>query len=86
MIVSTTMTVVATAVDITPPVRDRDWWRAEAARVGSDWNGIIAGHVAVVAHLAGWSACDICGAQPCVNTSFCNTCRVADRRRGRKTR
>jgi hypothetical protein len=28
---------------------DRDWWRAEARRVGSDWSGVLALHAAVVA-------------------------------------
>ena len=27
--------------------------------------------------------CDLCGAQPCVNPSFCAACRVADRKRKR---
>ena len=29
--------------------RDRDWWRAEALRVGSDWPSVLASHAAVVA-------------------------------------
>jgi hypothetical protein len=58
--------------------RDRTWWQSEAARVGSDWSGIIAGHLTVVARLAGWPACETCGGQPCINPSFCAACRVAD--------
>jgi hypothetical protein len=30
--------------------------------------------------------CSTCGAQPCVNPSFCQGCRAADRRRGRHSR
>jgi len=28
---------------------DRNWWRAEARRAGSDWPGVLAPHAAIVA-------------------------------------
>src|SRR5262245_58215517 len=31
--------------------------------------------------LVGFPVCDVCGAQPCVNPSFCEACRQADRRK-----
>jgi hypothetical protein len=39
--------------DGTEPARDRDWWRAEAHRVGSDWSDLLARYGAV---LAGYGA------------------------------
>jgi hypothetical protein len=29
-------------------VHDRSWWRLEAARLGTDWPGVLASHAAVV--------------------------------------
>src|SRR5262249_54236013 len=58
---------------------------ARSAGLGSDWNGILAGHVAVVARLAGWPACDRCGGQPCANPAFCAACRRADQARARQS-
>jgi hypothetical protein len=60
--------------------RDREWWRKEAARCGSDWAGItrlLRERINYLQHLiADTRSCDICGASPCVNPAFCNTVRV----------
>jgi hypothetical protein len=72
----------------TEPTRNREWWRREAARVGSDWSSIIALHTAAVMSSRihhdpdcadmPMTACPICGAWPCINPSFCDRCRKAD--------
>lgn len=31
--------------------------------------------------IVGFPVCDVCGAQPCVNLSFCEACRQADKRK-----
>jgi hypothetical protein len=36
------------ASQLSPPYRERLWWRAEARRVGSDWSGVLALHARVV--------------------------------------
>src|SRR5262249_32469718 len=56
-------------------IRDRPWWAAESARVGSDWQTI--GQIAarVLTHLA---PCPICERMPCQIPSFCELCREAD--------
>jgi hypothetical protein len=59
----------------------RDWWRHEAARHGSDWNGIM-GLRASVAPLA----CATCGAAPCANPDFCAQCHLADQKARRRQR
>jgi hypothetical protein len=72
-------------------LRDRAYWRREAARVGSDWAGVLATHAEAV---TAWRTrydpdyrgeaslpCSACGAAPCTNPSFCAVCREADRRR-----
>jgi hypothetical protein len=72
----------------TEPTRDRDWWRREVERFGSDWRGVIALHTAAV---MSWrfhhdpdcadmpmTACPICGASPCINPSFCDQCSSSD--------
>jgi hypothetical protein len=57
------------------------------------WAEIIAlqAHVQVsqlTAELSRCDVCDTCGAQPCINRSFCDICRLEDRirRRPRKSR
>jgi hypothetical protein len=50
----------------------REWWRREAARRGSDWNGIMELRASV-----GSLACSVCGAVPW-NPSFCATCRLGE--------
>ena len=50
----------------------REWWRREAARLGSDWNGIMELRASV-----GPLAWSVCGAVP-RNRSFCAACRLAD--------
>jgi hypothetical protein len=57
------------------PYRDRDYWRIESERVGTDLPTLIK-EFAVV---AGVAACDTCGQSPCINPSFCKLCRAADR-------
>jgi hypothetical protein len=57
------------------PYRDREDWRVEAERVGTDFPTLIK-ELAVV---AGVVACDSCGQSPCINPSFCKLCRAADR-------
>ena len=69
---------------------ERAWSREEAHQVGSDWPAVLRLHAVVV---AAWrarhrpddkrcvmSACIICGADPCINASFCDQCRKADAR------
>jgi hypothetical protein len=36
--------------------------------------------------IVGFPVCDICGSQPCINPSFCQVCRLADRRLAQKRR
>ena len=36
--------------------------------------------------IVGFPVCDVCGAQPCVNPSFCGACRQADKRKRRGRR
>ena len=75
----------------TEPTRDPEWWRREAARLGSDWSRVIALHAAAV---KSWRvhhdpdcadmpiiACPICGAMPCASPSFCVACGDADQRK-----
>jgi hypothetical protein len=68
-------TVISTALDVAPPVRDRDWWQLEAVRLGSDWTAIMRLRNSVAPIVA----CDSCGLTPCADPSFCNMCRQADR-------
>jgi hypothetical protein len=66
------------------PYRERLWWRAEARCVGTDWSTLLARHLGIIAPLAAVTrflpACDTCGSEPCVNSSFCEQCRRADAR------
>jgi len=63
---------------------DCAWWRAEARGVGTDWPALLALHLGIFAPLAAVTrcspACDTCGADPCINPSFCNQCRRAHAR------
>ena len=52
------MTAASTAVSaaiplaiVAEPIHDRAWWTEESARVRSDWGGIIATHIGVLAAL-----------------------------------
>jgi hypothetical protein len=36
--------------------------------------------------IVGFPVCNSCGSQPCVNPSFCQACRLADRRVAQKQR
>src|SRR5262245_59330346 len=63
------------------PQHDRAWWLVEARPVGRDWPAIIALHLATIVPLTTKRfslACDICGAHPCINPTFCEQCRNAD--------
>jgi hypothetical protein len=64
---------------VEPQIHDRQWWREEAARCGSDWLGItrlLRERINYLQHLiANMQSCDMCGASPCVNPAFCNACR-----------
>jgi hypothetical protein len=72
----------------TEPTRDREWWRREAGRVGSDWANVIALRAAAVMlwrvhhdpHRADMpmTACPTCGASRCINPSFCHACQRVD--------
>jgi hypothetical protein len=62
----------------TAPAERREWWRREAARVGSNWNAVMDLRISVAP-----LACGICGAVPCANPSFCAACRVADQQQPR---
>jgi hypothetical protein len=70
--------------------RDREWWRKEAARCGSDWAGIARLLSECIVHLehliADAQACDVCGQTPCVNPTFCDLSRDIDRRTAGKHR
>jgi hypothetical protein len=57
------------------PYRDRDYWRMESERAGTDLPTLIK----EFAVAAGVAACDTCGQSPCINPSFCKRCRAADR-------
>jgi hypothetical protein len=75
---------------VEPQIHDREWWRREAARCGSDWAGIaqwVSMQINLLAHLlADTQACDVCGQTPCVNPPFCDVCRDIDRRTAGKHR
>src|SRR5215831_8744912 len=59
------------------PYRNRDYWRMESERAGTDLPTLIK----EFAVAAGIAACDTCGQSPCINPSFCKLCRAADRAR-----
>jgi len=58
--------------------KKREWWRREAARLGSDWNGVMELRISVAP-----LECGICGAVPCATPSFCTACRLADQQQPR---
>jgi hypothetical protein len=62
----------------TEAIHDCAWWAAECERLGTNWQSL--GQVAarLVTHL---TPCPTCGATPCVNPSFCETCRCEDEER-----
>ena len=60
--------------------RDLAWWAAERERLGTDWRGIL---LTVLRCLGALSSCDICGAAPCINSSFCRLCRQDDAKAAR---
>ena len=45
------ITTAASIAVVGTPTQDRAWWTEEAGRVGSDWGGIIATHIGVLAGL-----------------------------------
>jgi len=53
-------------------------WQAEAARLNSDWNGLMRLRTSIAP-----LTCDICGAAPCINPSFCRLCRQTDAKAAR---
>jgi hypothetical protein len=59
------------------PLHDLAWWAAEAERAGTALPILIE----QLARIARMTACDICGALPCPNPTFCSACRKADHRR-----
>ena len=48
---SDAITTAASIAVVSAPTHDRAWWTEEAGRVGSDWGGIIATHIGVLAEL-----------------------------------
>ena len=48
---STAITTAASIAVVSAPTHDRAWWTEKAGRVGSDWGGIIATHIGVLAEL-----------------------------------
>ena len=48
---STSTTAVAPLAAASTAARDREWWAAEATRCGTDWEGIVETHFAVLAML-----------------------------------
>jgi hypothetical protein len=62
---------------ISGPTHDREWWAKEAARVGSDWAGILATHFAALQQLG------LVESEP---SSFQIACERADRARKRGRR
>jgi len=48
----TSTSSTSSAVTAQAPSRNRQWWQAEAARVGSDWRGVISLHWSVFRRLA----------------------------------
>jgi hypothetical protein len=66
---------------------DRDWWRDESARLGSDWRSLLALLDAVIAARRARHdvsderrdrkevVCLTCGCDPCINPLFCWECR-----------
>jgi hypothetical protein len=53
-------------------IHDRVWWAAECEHLGTDWQSLGQVVARLVMQLA---PCPTCGATPCVNPSFCETCR-----------
>jgi hypothetical protein len=75
------MIVESTTVSLAPTAstsisRDCQWWAEEAARIGTDWHGVI--HTVLQMRVI--APCDVCGRQPCATPSFCQHCREADAR------
>jgi hypothetical protein len=59
-------------------VHDRAWWATESERTGTDWQSLGPVLARIITHL---SPCPTCGGMPCVNPSFCETCRQQDHER-----
>jgi hypothetical protein len=82
-----TVAIIATATAAT--FHDREWWRTEGRRVGTNWRVVLALHTAAVPPYepdytsSPMTVYPTCGAAACVNPSFCAACRGADRRRTR---
>src|SRR6516225_9285895 len=65
---------------VRPPLKaealhDREWWAAESARVGTDWQSIGQVMARLVTHLV---PCPACERTLCQTPSFCELCREAD--------
>jgi hypothetical protein len=48
---ASTITTAAPLAVASTAAHDREWWAAEAARCGTDWEGIVEAHFAVLAML-----------------------------------
>src|SRR5262245_51761433 len=51
--------------------------------VGSDWEGILALHLQILARSGLMQACEVCECTPCRSPGFCRACREADQRKAR---
>jgi hypothetical protein len=75
---------------VTPPLKaeaihDREWWAAESARVGTNWQSIGELTARVLLDLA-LVPCPTCERAPCEAPSFCELCREADQERTNEMR
>jgi hypothetical protein len=68
----------------TCPSESREWWRAEAKRVGTNWHSLLEAAAAALSRYCVVSACPTCGNTPCRNPHFCALCRDADARKARE--
>src|SRR5262245_23121446 len=51
--------------------------------VGSDWEGILALHLQILARSGLMQAYEVCECTPCRSPGFCRACREADQRKAR---
>jgi hypothetical protein len=72
MSVSVDDIVVASPPIAAEPIRDREWWAAEAGRAGTDWLGVVRTAIGMLT-MAG-----VIGPEP---SAFHQACEQADRRR-----
>jgi hypothetical protein len=52
--------------------------------VGSNWEGILALHLQILACFGLMQACEVCECTPCRSPGFCRACREADERKARR--